>query len=148
MLFRSPRYFYCPDISVVTLKSPNYKKVAWGDQYSKVCFEQFPKLIFQLCDGLSLEDQILSLSSFYRNAPIFRWRHLINLRAQGDQLALSVSRYDHVIRTFMPLGFQVLLFVVLISPRAGARALSRTVEVLRRVNYQVRSRLGWWREGE
>lgn len=148
MRFDDFSFFFSPEISVVTLKCPNYRKVGWGSHYFEVCFYRFPKLIFMLYEHLSVADQVNALRNFFLHTPIFGWRHLLNMRAQGTLCASAFTAHRSTISTLTPLRFQFVLRSLLLLPKSLAVALSTFIEFLRTHHYRLRRRLGLWQDGK
>lgn len=147
MRFRDFRFYFSPEISVVTLKCPQYKKAAWGGYFFDVCFTRFPKLSFALHESLQIEDQLNLCRSFFLNSPVFGWRHLLNMRANGALDPRLVSKHKVVIRALSPWRFQLTLFLLILLPKLVSKPLSVIVETMRKYNYRIRKRFGLWGEG-
>jgi len=140
-------FYFAPQVSVVTLKCPNYRKTGWGHDYFEVSFNKFPRLILMLIDQLTVEEQVIALNEFFVRTPIFGWRHLLNMRAQGWLQSASISKYRSTIRALTPWHFRLLLFAMNFLPRCTAVILTRLIDSVRKYNYMLQSHFGSWREG-
>jgi glycosyltransferase involved in cell wall biosynthesis len=141
------RVLFLPEVSVVTLKCPVFKKSGWGESYFKVCFDRFPTLVFSLGSDYSIDEKLDIVYCFYKNTPLFKFRHLLAIRAQGHLNWQDLTSYLRKIRSFAPLEFHLLIMSLASLPRPLAFVVAKLIDTIRRLNYRVRLRLGIWREG-
>lgn len=141
------RVLFLPEVSVVTLKCPIFKKSGWGESYFKVCFDRFPAVVFSLGSNYSMDEKLDIVHCFYNNTPLFKFRHLLKIRAQGHLNWRNLCSYLRKIKSFAPLRFYFLIMSLASLPRPLAFLAANLIDTIRRLNYRVQHRFGLWKDG-
>jgi len=141
------RVLFLPQVSVVTLKCPSVKKSGWGGSYFEICFDKFPALVFSLGSDYTVDEKLDILDCFYRKTPLFKFRHLLNIRAQGFLRWPELRKYLRKLKSFAPLRFLFLTLIIASIPRPIAFAFAKAIEISRKWNYRVLRSCGLWKDG-
>jgi len=137
---RDFKMLWAPDVTVVTLKTPNIK-VDFGPIFFSIIFEMWPSFIARLPDGYDASSKAIALKALPQKSNFLGWRYFLSLRSQGVLNAETYALHKDALHELLSDFMKVYLFVLTITPRPVCRVAHDLVVWTRRKNYQIRKAL-------